>query len=34
MLESDFYRMTKEEYDATNAIANWRCKTPETTSSQ
>ena len=24
MLEGDFYRMTKEEYDATNAIANWR----------
>lgn len=24
MLESDFYHMTKEEYDATNAIANWR----------
>ena len=23
-LESDFYRITKEEYEATNAIANWR----------
>jgi AraC-like DNA-binding protein len=24
MLEGDFYLMTKEEYDARNAIANWR----------
>lgn len=24
MLEGNFYRMTREEYDATNTIANWR----------